>query len=707
MSAFDRFSSALQYQIVNKLGWRGLRDVQNLAAAEILEGRNCVVLAPTAGGKTEASFFPLLSMMDSEAWKPVSVIYVAPIRALLNNQEERLSSYAEMLGRRAFKWHGDVTPGAKKRFVADPADILLTTPESLEVMLMSKKVPAGNLFRHLRAVVIDEIHAFVGDDRGGHLSSVLERLSRFCGSDIQRIGLSATVGNPPDILRWSAGSSKREGRVVDPARALGSAKSSPDIKLDFVGSDGNAAKVIANMHHGEKRLVFVDSRRRVESLGKFLRAEGVNVFVTHSSLSADERLMAERAFSEGKDRVIVATSALELGIDIGDLDRVIQVDAPSTVASFLQRMGRTGRRGDVANCLFLATTDEALVQSAALLALHETSFVEDVPLARRSAHLLAHQIMALSVQEGGIPRSDFWAWVSAATPFQGLDDDDRHELLEHMLGEDILAETAGRLVLGDRGEKLYGRKNFLELYAVFRAPQTLTVMWGAQSIGSIDAVFAESEELGKLSFVLGARAWRAIDINWRERTCRVEPVKGDKLPRWQGSPQLLHRELCQAIRAVLVDEDEPSYWASRAKNRMVDVRAEYGFLDRDNGLDLLSEPLGFRLWTFAGGRANNLLGKTLETILGDKVTLDNLYLGLREEAAKSASAIAEAVRTLVGEERPSEADAVRVAELCSHRRLSKFQPCLTERLEAQFLADELTSPVESRAAIALPLRIHG
>src|SRR5690606_17395206 len=138
---------------------------------------NCVVLAPTAGGKTEAAFFPILSRMDSEDWTPVSVIYVAPIRALLNNQEHRLQRFAQLIGRTAFKWHGDVPASSKKRFVAEPADILLTTPESLEVMLMSQRVPAAGLFAGLRAVVIDEIHAFAADDRGGHLSAVLERLS--------------------------------------------------------------------------------------------------------------------------------------------------------------------------------------------------------------------------------------------------------------------------------------------------------------------------------------------------------------------------------------------------------------------------------------------------------------------------------------------------------------------------------------------------
>ncbi|MEP7124757.1 MAG: DEAD/DEAH box helicase, partial [Byssovorax sp.] len=207
MSAFDRLSSALQYQIVNTLSYSALRPVQEVAIGPVLDGKNAVVLAPTAGGKTEAAFFPLLSAMDTEDWRPVSVLYLSPIRALLNNQEERVAKLAGLVGRRSFKWHGDTTPSARKAFLRDPTDILLITPESLEAMLISPRVPTRELFAGLRTVIIDEVHSFAADDRGAHLSSLMERLTRFCGRDVQRLGLSATVGNPDEILRWIQGSS--------------------------------------------------------------------------------------------------------------------------------------------------------------------------------------------------------------------------------------------------------------------------------------------------------------------------------------------------------------------------------------------------------------------------------------------------------------------------------------------------------------------
>lgn len=485
---FHRLSPALQYQIVNTLGFGGLRPVQDMTIDAVLDGRNCVVLAPTAGGKTEAAFFPLLSAMNDEDWRPVSTLYLSPIRALLNNQEDRAAKYAGLLSRRVFKWHGDTGPSHRKAFLSDPADILLTTPESLEAMMMSTRVPARQLFAGLRAVIIDEVHAFANDDRGAHLSAVLERLVRFCGRDVQRIGLSATVGNPEEILRWLQGSSERAAEVISPPKP----KAAPEITIDFVGSPPNAAKMIKHLHPGRKRLVFVDSRRGVEELGRLLNEAGVTTYVTHGSLSAPQRRDAEQAFELGSDCVIAATSALELGIDVGDLDHVLQLDSPPSVASFLQRMGRTGRRpGKSTNCTFLCTKDHLALQAAAIVRLQRQGFVEDVRPHRAASHVLAHQIMALSIQLSGVAPDEWWAWLRGATAFVELDKGARRELTEHMLREEILADHGGKLWLGPRGERLYGKRNFGELYAVFSTPRLVTVKWDTREIGTIDAQFLQ------------------------------------------------------------------------------------------------------------------------------------------------------------------------------------------------------------------------
>src|SRR6185437_16640030 len=255
-------------------------------------------------------------------------------------------------------WHGDTPASQRKSMLTDPPDLLLTTPESLESMLVSTNVDHERLFADLQAVIVDEVHAFAGGDRGRHLLAVLERLSRIAGRSLQRIGLSATVGNPAEMLAWLQGSERgaRPATVVAPSTmettaTTGSPAGDADIQLDYVGSVANAAKVIAALHRGGKRLVFCDSKRLVEHLGAELRELGVTTYLIHASLSLDERRQAERAFVEGRDCVVVSTSALELGIDVGDLDRVIQINAPLTVAAFLQRLGRSGRRpGTTRNC---------------------------------------------------------------------------------------------------------------------------------------------------------------------------------------------------------------------------------------------------------------------------------------------------------------------------------------------------------------------
>ena len=371
-----------------------------------MSGENVLLLAPTAGGKTEAAAFPLLTRIASQGWHGLSVLYLCPLKALLNNLAPRLERYAGFLGMRVGLWHGDVGGPARRRVLGDPPEILLTTPESLEAMSISARLDHEKLLKDLHAVVIDEMHAFAGDDRGWHLMFLLARLERLTGRHLQRIGLTATVGNPEELLDWF--SVRRGGRVIGATGAT----LSGDVTADHVGSVQNAITVISQLYRGERRLVFADSRTRVEEIAAGLRAAGVRTFVSHASLSLDERRQAEAAFAEEPDCVIVATSTLELGLDVGDLDRVIQVGAPPGVASFLQRMGRTGRRsGTTRNCLFIATDDEELLICLALTTLWRQGKVEPVIPPPRPAHLFAQQIMALSLQLGGISRPDIVAWL--------------------------------------------------------------------------------------------------------------------------------------------------------------------------------------------------------------------------------------------------------------------------------------------------------
>ena len=452
MTKFDRLHPSIQHHIVNSLRWPALRPLQEEAIDPILDGKNCLLLAPTAGGKTEAAILPILSVMLGGSWQGLAVLYVCPIRALLNNLESRLSHYANLVGRRCGLWHGDVAQAAKSRTLKDPPDILLTTPESLEALLISTRTDKQHFFGCLRTIVVDEIHAFAGDDRGWHLLAVLERIQRLAQTDVQRIGLSATVGNPDVLLRWLCGTSHREGLIV---AAASPGVPDADVMIDYVGSLQNAAEVLRLLHHGEKRLVFCDSRTRTEELAVHLRTAGVRTYVSHSSLSVEQRRDAEAAFREGRDCVIVATSTLELGIDVGDLDRVIQIDAPSTVSSFLQRLGRTGRRLKTKrNCTFLATTRSWLLQAAALVELWQSGYVEPLEPPVKPYHLVAQQLLALVLQERGIGHRACRERLKPLLEQAAIPADLLEVIIAHMLGAEILADDSGLLGMGLEGERL-------------------------------------------------------------------------------------------------------------------------------------------------------------------------------------------------------------------------------------------------------------
>jgi ATP-dependent Lhr-like helicase len=700
VSAFDLLHPALQYHVVNTLGWSGLRPVQLAAIDAVLQGENLVILAPTAGGKTEAAFLPLLSHTLSEDWQGLSVLYVSPIKALLNNQQERLERYYRMVGRRSEVWHGDVSPALKRRLAAEPPDCLLTTPESLEVMLVSGNVRHERLFANVRALVVDEAHAFASDDRGWHLLAVLQRIRRLAGRDVQRLGLSATVGNPQDLLRWLSAGSDRPGRVINPED---SAATSPpaEVQLDYVGSTENAARVIAALHRGEKRLVFCDSRSRVEQLGSLLRGQGVETFVSHSSLSLDERRQAERAFAQGRDCVIVATSALELGIDVGDLDRVIQIDAPATVSSFLQRMGRTGRRpGTRRNCLFLATTDEGLLRAAGLARLWAASHVEPVVAPPRPLHILAQQLMALALQEGGIGRHEWFAWIQAVPAFCKLTPDEVEAQVSWMLEQEILWDEAGVLWLGRQGQDTYGRKNFLEVFSVFTSPPEFTVLYGKQELGSVNELtFMARQGEGQVVLLLAGRSWRLTHLDWKRRQAFVEPNDQGGRSRWWGQGQVLGYALCQAVRGVVAGDEDEVRWSSRTRKQMAEVRLECPWASAECS-SLVRDPQGeWRWWTFAGGKANAGLARGLSVALGRRASSDNFAVRVQGEVgASEIQAGVQSLRAMAPEVLVAVADERALEGL-------KFTECLPPGLAVAVVQARLADPSGIASVLQAPVRV--
>ena len=684
MSAFDQLHPALQHHIVNSLGWRELRPFQEAVIPSILDGQHLIVLAPTAGGKTEAAFFPTLSRMLSDGWSGLSVLYICPIKALLNNLDVRLQRYCTLVGRRSALWHGDVKSSARKKILREPPDCLLTTPESLEVMLVSPNVDARSLFSNLRVVIVDEIHAFAGDDRGWHLLSVLERISRLAGRELQRVGLSATVGNPDTLVDWLAESCDGSRQVFQP---LESGSGEADVQLDFVGSLQNAAVVISRLHHGEKRLVFVDSRSRAEQLAADLRQLDVTTFVTHSSLSQEQRHQAEEAFTSRDDCVIVATSVLELGIDVGNLDRVIQIDSPPAVSSFLQRMGRTGRRsGTLRNCLFLATKDETLVQAGALIDLWAEGYVEPIVPPPLPVHVLAQQLMALALQESGIGRTDWLEWVRGVSGFAAIPVEQIERLVASMLERGILWEEAGILALGHEGEETYGRRNFLELFSVFSSPPRFSILHGRQELGYVDEMTFLGKHEGPRVLLLGGRSWKVNHLDWQRRMAYVELTDAKGRSRWKGEGQGLGFRLSQAIKWILSSDKNSMRWSRRAKERLGEIRHEFSWLEEGSSVALLAGDGETEWWTFGGNRANATLARQLAQHTRCKVSHDSFTLTF--ESSVKLDDVERAIATIrkydVGDMFPA-IDKAAIDGL-------KFSECLPTELATEMLERRLQEP---------------
>lgn len=609
--AFDKLHPLVQHHVVNTLGWRELRPLQEASIEPVLGGSHALLLAPTAGGKTEAAILPLLSRMASDQWEPMSVLYLCPLKALLNNLHGRLERYCGWVGRSCGIWHGDVLTAQRKRVLADLPDCLLTTPESLEAMLISTRVEHRNVFANVRAVVIDELHAFAGDDRGWHLLAVLERVTRLAGRELQRIGLSATIGNPDRLLQWLAGHCEGPRQLVQIAPST--TAPAPEVQVDYVGSVENAARVIAALHAGQKRLVFCDSRSRVEQIALHLREAGVETYVSHSSLSAEERKRAEAAFAEGGSCVIVSTSTLELGIDVGDLDRVIQIDAPATVASFLQRIGRTGRRaGTVRNCLFLALSDDSLRHCVALVRLWQSGFVEPIQPPPYPIHLFSQQLLALILQERRVVASEWFGWIGRLPVFNEIPASSRAAVLGHLLAGGFVMDDQGLWSIGPTAESELGMRHFSELVSVFTSPPLYEVWSGRQHVGNVEETALHTAKEGPAVIALGGRAWRVIQQDWKKRRVEVVPEPGAAKTRWLGGARALGFDLCQMIRLVLTEDESYPFLSRRARECLEQQRDEFAWVGLDGPLLQSKDGKTTEWWTFAGRGVNRWICDALE-----------------------------------------------------------------------------------------------
>ena len=709
----DRLTPLLRGRVAERLGWADLRTAQRLAIDPILDGHNTLVLAPTAGGKTEAAFLPLLSALYDAKAVAISGLYVSPLKALLNNQQPRLAALADMVGRTVFCWHGDVDDSEKDGFRRDPADLLMITPESLEGWFLAGR---DRMFSELRVIVVDEAHAFAGSERGDHLLSLIERCTAASRHDVQRIGLSATLGNPEALLTWLSGPSRRPQTVVDPPR--GGVRRYFTLKYVGGGDPAAVAAVAAPFAAGKATMFFTDSRRQTEALRPALAARGIPVKVHHASVDRRLREQAERFIKDpvapiapGRDgelreaSCLLCTSTMELGVDVGDLDAVLQLDAPTSVASFLQRMGRSGRRGEPGQMVVLADDPEGFLRAIALTELARRRWVEPVVLTRRSWGPYVHQILALVVAAGRLAAAEAFRKLSRCWAFSGIREPEFEALVDHLCHLGMLERVRHEIQLGFGAEAEFGERGFAALCAVFDggAPQ-IAVEAAGEAIGSLDRSFARRLARGA-AFNLAGGTWKAGALDLQHGKLSVaagEAAEIGALPSWRGAPATaMAAEVASEIRAILLGAPAPDYLDPPERKKLEELRDTA----QSAGLAEATVPIesgGSRAvpWSLAGERINAALGTALALDLECKASWTWSRVVLRWGPSGTA-----AFELLAATwERLGAAGLSRILAAVPDRTGSRFTRYLPEELASEVKAASLVD-LDGAAAFAAAHRL--
>lgn len=620
MSAFEKYSPFIRDYIYSR-NWDSLREVQ-IGAAEVLFGteNNLLLTSSTASGKTEAAFFPIISRLYDDPPQTFGALYIAPLKSLINDQFSRLDELLDMSGIPVFHWHGDVAMSHKNKALRDPKGILQITPESLESMLMNRNNDIVRLFGDLRYVVLDEIHTLTGTDRGNQIICQLCRISRLIGRDPVRVGLSATIGDTDIAAKWLGAGSERGISVVGMKETRTSWRlgmehfyiqsDSPDQSesgnkyLTAVGeatpgeneparpeaSDNSVGytpldpgfEYIYDCTADKKCLVFSNSREETEYLTATLRQIAdrrgdPDVFlIHHGNLSASLREEAEMKLKDdGLRTVTCATVTLELGIDIGRLERIVQLDAPTTVSSLLQRLGRSGRRGTPPEMMMVFREENplpntplpqlmpwGLLRAIAIVQLYlEERFIEPPNVKKLPFSLLFQQTLSTLAASGELTAKRLAEKVLSLPPFVGVTKEEYRTLLLSMIKNDFIEMTEEKgLIVGLKGERLI---NSFKFYAVFKDSEDYTVRAGSDEIGTITTPPPVGDR-----FALAGRVWEVEELDVARKLIYVKEVKGKMEISWPGDYGEIHTRILERMKQVLEEDTVYPYLKKNARKRL-------------------------------------------------------------------------------------------------------------------------------------------
>ena len=625
MNVFDRLAPFIQdYIYENK--WEELRANQ-VAACEVIfdSDDNLLLSSGTASGKTEAAFLPVLTELYEKPSNSVGVVYISPLKALINDQFKRLEQLLLDSNLPVTKWHGDASVTQKNRLIKHPEGILQITPESLESLLTNKRGACLSLFSDLRFVIIDEVHYFMRDARGIQLLCVLERLIKLTGVNPRRIGLSATMGDLELAKNWLNTGTGREcaapvteegkkrirlhvERFVNYADKRDTEGDSESEDSSLVGSSGDRAhyEYLFRQTLDKKTIIFANSREEIEYIMANLRQialqyKAPDVYrVHHGNISALLRENTEDEMKSEEEKIVTgATVTLELGIDIGSLDQAVQIGAPASVSSFAQRLGRCGRRGQVPQLLFTFTesikinSDDTLgpinwafIRTIAIIELYlKDHWIEPIPPQHYAYNLLYHQTMSALKSNGEMSPAALAQTVLGMESFRHITQEDYKKLLAHLLDLEQLQRTElGGLIIGRTGEPIVNSHKFL---TVFLAPEYLLVKEENRTIGTVDKVYPVG-----VRFALAGMSWETVDVNEKSKVIFVKRVPGISVVDWDVDfTAELHTVLVRKIRSILKGEESYPYLSDSCKERLQEIR----YITQNSGiLDALVTPLSDR-----------------------------------------------------------------------------------------------------------------
>ncbi|MDR3645094.1 MAG: DEAD/DEAH box helicase [Clostridia bacterium] len=605
---FYRLAPFIQ-DYIYKNKWIELREVQVDACSVIFDSDDNLLLSSgTASGKTEAAFLPCLTLICEHPPTSVGILYISPLKALINDQFLRLDELLEEAHVPVCKWHGDVSQSVKEKLLREPRGVLQITPESLEALLMNKKQAVAALFCDLRFVVIDEVHCFMSSDRGTQLLCLLERIQRLAGVVPRRIGLSATLGDVSQAERWLCSGTER--RCATPEARGSGAGIRLALEHFFVPDERHQHKKTQNtddvrqlqeeeltgayfdyLYHytlGKRCIIYANSRGEIEStiatLKRVASSRGTDdvYLIHHGSLSAPIREYAEHAMKTSETPLVTgATLTLELGIDIGALERVMQLDSPHFVSCFLQRLGRTGRRGAPGEMWFACKEEPTLpndsiirqfgwnlIETIAVIQLYlEERWIEPLSIPRCPMSLLYHQTMSIMASAGEISPAALAQTVLTLTPFRSISQQDYAVFLRHLLSIGHLEKSErGGLIVGLAGERII---NSFRFYAVFETPEEFSVRHEGEEIGTLQYRLPIGER-----FALAGRTWEVTDLDNTNKMIFVKAINDRSRTDWTGlDGPPLHTKLLKKMREVVKSEEVYRYLGPNAVKRLAELRA--------------------------------------------------------------------------------------------------------------------------------------